>query len=204
MRIILPITPQPFVHVTPAIIKSFRIPERCRYIPTYGRHWQLKDGPFEDMDVRITGCELYNNTGLCRHTASLYTRRKRKQVRRYYKYKQSIKELCAQAGFTLQKRGWSIYFYFPIPERWSKKKKEMMRGQCKESKPDIDNMEKAIYDALGKKRGDGSDLMPDEMVSQLSGIGKFWMYDTEATEGYIEILTEQPLYNPFNVTFINQ
>jgi len=38
--------------------------------------------------------------------------------------------------------------YFPMPESWSKKRKTAMRGQAHYSKPDRDNVDKAILDAL--------------------------------------------------------
>ena len=203
-RIVLPVTPRSYVQVTNAIKKAMRIPERCRYMPTLERHYRFdKDGPLEDIDVRIMGCELWNNTGFCRHTSNLYTRRKKKSVFKYNDYKREVKRLCDEAGFKLIDSGWSLYFYYPIPKHWSKKKKLLMRGQKKKSKPDIDNLTKAVFDSLGKKRGEDSDRIPDEQVAQLSGSGKFWLYDIDARDGYIEILIDQPIYNPFNVIFID-
>jgi len=38
--------------------------------------------------------------------------------------------------------------YFPLPVSWSKKRKAAMRGQRHYSKPDRDNVDKAILDAL--------------------------------------------------------
>jgi Holliday junction resolvase RusA-like endonuclease len=38
--------------------------------------------------------------------------------------------------------------YFPMPESWSKKKKEEMRGKPHRQKPDRDNVDKAILDSL--------------------------------------------------------
>lgn len=70
-----------------------------------------------------------------------------------------------------------------------------MHGQCKGSKPDLDNYNKALFDALTGK---------DELIGQRSGDGKFWFdpekVDEELRDGYIEILLNQPVYNPYNVT----
>lgn len=41
--------------------------------------------------------------------------------------------------------------YFPMPESWSKKRKVAVRGQAHYSKPDRDNVDKAILDALFKQ-----------------------------------------------------
>ncbi len=38
--------------------------------------------------------------------------------------------------------------YFPIPKSWSKKKQAAMAGQLHRQKPDRDNVDKAIMDAL--------------------------------------------------------
>ena len=89
--------------------------------------------------------------------------------------------------------GMALYFYFPMPKSWSKKKKEMLKWQHHIQKPDIDNLEKGFFDSL---------VITDEKVAQLSGHGKFWICSDQP--GYIEILLNQPIYNPFNVEFINQ
>jgi Holliday junction resolvase RusA-like endonuclease len=41
-----------------------------------------------------------------------------------------------------------MVFVYPMPTSWSKKKREAMRGQKHENKPDIDNSEKALLDSL--------------------------------------------------------
>ena len=43
--------------------------------------------------------------------------------------------------------GW-IIFVIPMPKSWSKKKKNAMAFTPHESKPDKDNLEKAVLDAL--------------------------------------------------------
>ncbi len=203
-RIILEITPQTYVPRRPSDTTVFYIPERCRYMPSLGRH-KRKDDPEWDYlwnnDIRLCGCELWNNTGYCKHTASKFTRDRKRRLIKYNDYKKKIRELCDAQGFELIKYGWSAYFYFPMPVRWSKKKKRIMLGQHKESKPDYDNCLKGLTDALGKKRGEVTHRIPDEKVGQISGTGKFWI---QAEEGYIEILLNQPLHNPFNVMFIKQ
>ena len=41
--------------------------------------------------------------------------------------------------------------YLPIPKSWSKAKKEEMQGEFHQAKPDRDNIDKAILDALLKE-----------------------------------------------------
>jgi Holliday junction resolvase len=41
--------------------------------------------------------------------------------------------------------------YLPIPPSWSQKKKDAMRGQIHRQKPDRDNIDKGLLDALWKR-----------------------------------------------------
>ncbi len=43
-----------------------------------------------------------------------------------------------------------IVFYMPMPASWSQKKRDRMNGLPCQSKPDIDNLIKAFFDALLK------------------------------------------------------
>ena len=44
-----------------------------------------------------------------------------------------------------------LVFHIPIPKSWSKKKKLTMTGKPHQSRPDIDNLQKAFFDALCKE-----------------------------------------------------
>ena len=184
-RIILPITPFTNVRTTQNSKILFRIPLIC----SKGRSKK--------------GCVKYHRTGLCKHTLSESGRRTRARLEKYRAYKTELKNLCDERSFTLPGYGFAFYFYFPMPLKWSNKKKKLFHGQPHFAEPDIDNLEKAFYDALS---------LTDERVGQVSGHGKFWVDASETLpdgtkirgNGYIEILLNQPVYNPFNVTFINQ
>lgn len=54
--------------------------------------------------------------------------------------------------------------FFSMPKSWSKKKKEAMRGQPHQQKPDRDNIDKAILDALLK----------DDSVVWRGELYKYW------------------------------
>jgi Holliday junction resolvase RusA-like endonuclease len=47
-----------------------------------------------------------------------------------------------------------LIFYMPMPTSWSKKKKERMNGTPHKVRPDRDNLEKAVMDALIQKPDD--------------------------------------------------
>ena len=130
----------------------------------------------------------------------------KRRLARMNEYKATILGLAKAAGFSLPAYGWSVYFYFPMPKRWKTEERIKMHGQPHFRKPDFDNVYKLLVDAL---------IFQDEQVAQISGGGKFWV-DTQEKNGkgkqrnmpcgpgWIEVLLDQPVYNPFNVTFIDQ
>ena len=65
-----------------------------------------------------------------------------------------------------------IVFYVPMPKSWSKKKKNEMRAQPHRQKPDLDNLLKALMDALNTD---------DSHIAKLGSIQKVWA-DTGAIE----------------------
>lgn len=48
----------------------------------------------------------------------------------------------------LPEGGAHVTFVIPMPQSWSKKKRALMDGKPHQQKPDIDNLEKALLDAL--------------------------------------------------------
>jgi Holliday junction resolvase RusA-like endonuclease len=69
--------------------------------------------------------------------------KKRDCVMRYFAFRDAVKA----AGITIGD-GYRIFFFLPMPESWSKKKKEAMRGLPHRQKPDIDNLCKALFDSV--------------------------------------------------------
>ncbi len=156
--------------------------------------------PCDEYLAGETYCGHVNDAGKrISHTLSATGRRNKRLIERYNKYRLDIFHLCKQAEFALPTGGWSIYFYFPCPKRFSKKKRLALHGQKHYNRPDVDGCLKGFFDALTTK---------DEYVGQLSGLGKFWflpeLVQEERRQGYIQILTNEPQYNPFNVTWNDQ
>lgn len=183
-KFVFKITPQTKVDVTQHTFKLFVIPEICQK----GRGHK--------------GCVQYKRTGLCPHTLSAQGRYMKKRLEKYNDYKSTLLAMAKKMGFDLPGYGFSMYFFIPIPRRWSKKDRKAMHGQMHFRKPDLDNMEKAVYDSLTFK---------DEQIAQLSGHGKFWV-DTRIGDGikdpigpgWIEIITGHEPYNPFGVEWVDQ
>ncbi len=70
--------------------------------------------------------------------------KKRDCVVRYYAFKDEV-----QANkITLPESDYHVTFILPMPKSWSKKKKQEMNGKPHQQKPDKDNLEKALLDAI--------------------------------------------------------
>lgn len=83
-------------------------------------------------------------------------------------YRAFADDLRAQAeaqGFVLPDCGWSVTFHLPMPPSWSAKKRAAMFGQPHQSKPDLDNLLKALKDSL---RAD------DSPIWEITGLRKYW------------------------------
>lgn len=65
-------------------------------------------------------------------------------VLRYREFKDQVKS----NGIEVPESGYHITFVLPMPKSWSKKKQEEMNGQPHQQKPDKDNLEKALLDAV--------------------------------------------------------
>ncbi len=72
--------------------------------------------------------------------------KKRPCVLGYFAFRDQVRA----AGITLPNSGYHVTCIMPMPPSWSRKKRERLRGQMHEQKPDKDNLEKALLDAVFK------------------------------------------------------
>lgn len=70
--------------------------------------------------------------------------KKRPCVMRYW----AFKDECVLKGVEVPENGATVLFCIPMPKSWSKKKKAQMKGQAHKPTPDIDNLCKALLDAV--------------------------------------------------------
>ena len=70
--------------------------------------------------------------------------KKREPVLRYRAFCDHVRLL----GIKIPESGYHITFVLPMPQSWSKKKREEMTGKPHQQKPDKDNLEKALLDAV--------------------------------------------------------
>lgn len=71
--------------------------------------------------------------------------------------------------------GAAITFVLPMPPSWSEKKKAAMDGEPHRQKPDIDNLLKALLDAIHKD---------DAHIHQIAGVSKRWGREGSITVEY--------------------
>lgn len=77
--------------------------------------------------------------------------KKRPCVVAYWQWKAELHIAANQAGLNdLPDSGFHVTYHLPMPESWSKKKRAQMNGKPHQSKPDGDNLQKALQDCLCK------------------------------------------------------
>ena len=92
--------------------------------------------------------------------------KKRPVVMRYWAFKDQV----AAAKLTLPKRGAHVVFCMPMPKSWSKKKKDKMISMPHEQTPDVDNILKALMDAVYDDDSVISDIRASKMWSETGAI----------------------------------
>lgn len=98
--------------------------------------------------------------------------KKRKPIERYWQFKDAIRQEAQKFPGWMLPSNPEITFYIPMPKSSGKKWQREMLGQPHQKKPDIDNLIKALLDAL---------LDNDGHIWSVSA-KKLW-----STKGYIEI-----------------
>lgn len=102
---------------------------------------------------------------------------KRDVVVRYRAYCDALRAAAERQGFALPDAGARMVFHLPMPPSWSKKRRAAMDGEPHQQKPDLDNLVKAVCDAL---RPDG-----DAQIWHMGPPEKRW-----ARVGRVEITIE--------------
>ena len=77
--------------------------------------------------------------------------KKRPCVVKYFEYRDQVRAIAAEQGFTLPERFY-LWFQMPMPKSWSQRKKRMMFGEPCRVKPDADNLAKGFFDCFGEDK----------------------------------------------------
>lgn len=121
--------------------------------------------------------------------------RRKKRIMRYNDYKNTLGGYAKEKRFRLPMSQAGVFFFIPIPLRWTKKQREQMHYSEHCRKPDLSNLLKAFEDSLVKK---------DEAIHHYAGLGKYWvdtLYKDENGKkrigaGWIEVHMNIPVYDP--------
>lgn len=105
--------------------------------------------------------------------------KRRLRLERYNQYKVDLLAEAKLRQFVLPPQGAEITFFIPCPKTWSKKKRRLYHGKLHQSKPDLDNLLKALCDAL---------IAEDKYIAHYGGLAKRWV-DNEY--GWIEISMQE-------------
>jgi Holliday junction resolvase RusA-like endonuclease len=109
--------------------------------------------------------------------------KQRPVVLRYHDYCDRIKEAAPNRVFTADVYAVDVIAHITMPASWSKKKKTEHAGKMCRSKPDWDNIGKAICDALFKE---------DSMIAD-GRTRKFWCCEGEQRTEVLIHFNEKPV-----------
>ncbi len=74
--------------------------------------------------------------------------RERPAVVRYREFADELRAWAERVRFHLPESRCTIRFDLPMPDSWSKAKRAAMGGEPHQQRPDVDNLTKAVFDAL--------------------------------------------------------
>jgi Holliday junction resolvase RusA-like endonuclease len=100
------------------------------------------------------------------------------RLERYNEYKINLLAEAKRKQFLFPEQGASVTFFIPCPRSWSKKKKKLYHFRLHQSKPDIDNLAKALLDSL---------LFEDKHIAHIE-LFKRWV---DFPMGWIDIETKE-------------
>ena len=100
--------------------------------------------------------------------------------KQYTQFRKDFKKLVGHPKMLLGTISVTAIFYIQMPKSWSKKKKAYMNKQAHISKPDIDNLSKAVLDGIS-----GNYFHDDSQVAILH-TQKYW-----AEEGKISMIVKE-------------
>lgn len=81
-----------------------------------------------------------------------YTYRKKKQIEKYYAFKDELAYWFKKNGIEIPYKNFSIQFRLPIGKSVRAKEVANRVGKDHEVRPDVDNLNKAFLDAFNKRR----------------------------------------------------
>lgn len=97
--------------------------------------------------------------------------RTRKYLKAMLDYKENIKMIAEIIGYKQQEDAFFIWFLFPMPKSWTKKKKASMSMELHKNKKDADNLFKAFTDSVAPRKNKfskNSNIIDDRVISSFA------------------------------------
>lgn len=74
--------------------------------------------------------------------------KRKRRLQKYNAYKKDVRAYCEINEINVPDSGAHIIFYIPVPQSWRPSKKSLHHLKPHQSKPDLDNLIKALKDAV--------------------------------------------------------
>lgn len=74
--------------------------------------------------------------------------KKRPAVLKYWIFKDKIKTIATTEKFVIPHSNFHMIFTIEMPQSWAKSKKDLMLNRPHTQRPDVDNLNKAVFDCL--------------------------------------------------------
>jgi len=97
--------------------------------------------------------------------------RTRKYLKAMLDYKDSLKEIASSIGYIQPEDAFFMWFLFPMPKSWTKKKKAAMAMKLHKNRKDTDNLVKSFFDAIAPRKNSFSkdtDIIDDRIISSFA------------------------------------
>lgn len=122
--------------------------------------------------------------------------RRKRQLEKYNAYKQELRYIASKLDFRLPNGCFCIIFNIPMPASWRPKRRTEMVGKPHQSKPDVDNCIKSLWDGLipPKNKSKGEKGRDDKEIWSFAAI-KRWVEPENSCIEIIEYNEEDFLFN---------
>lgn len=105
--------------------------------------------------------------------------RTRKYLKAMLDYKDDIKNIASSIGYIQPEDAFFVWFLFPMPKSWTKKKKAEMGMKLHKNKKDTDNLLKSFFDCVAPRKNrfsTNTDTIDDRVISSF-GCAKIYVPD---------------------------
>lgn len=173
----------------------FFIPPQTHIRTTDSERWMFAESVTEDY-LKSFGMKKYlervakksKNPGT---PMNYYNRKKR--IQRYWDYKRKLKELADEQRFVMPFMGGWIRFFISMPVSWTKKKKMEKLFTLHRSKPDADNLCKALFDGLMLEDKEIADYRVSKLWYSGSSFIEVTWGELPSPNGYGKIIREDKI-----------